>query len=443
MNAESLAPALTAVVGAEPAAPPAGYRVAGPEPRWAVHPATAEQVAAVLALAQAEQVAVVPRGQGSKDGLGAPLRQALLVLETGRLNQVVAYNPADLTVTVQAGMAFAELQRILARSGQFLPLDPPGWQQATVGGIVAAGLAGPLRLAYGSPRDLVLGLQVALVAGHTIRTGSRVVKNVAGYDLTKLFTGSLGTLGVITEVTFKVRPIPPARRTLMGAFRTLDQAALAARSLLMANLEPAAMELLLPGTAGENGTAGAYGLAVALAESVGAVRYQVEQIRGHMRAEGATAVHELVDADGDRLWAQLSAAAGPEEIAVASVAVPPARIRDALAHAAVAAPGLPGFALSGHGGPGTGSLRLHFRAAEPGRFEPEVQIPALAEYLARLRADVEMWGGSMTLEAAVPTLKSRFPVWGKVGPALRLMRELKERFDPGGVLNPGRFAGEI
>src|ERR687883_1494657 len=152
-----------------------------------------------------------------------PPRRLDQIIETTGLNRVVEYEPADLTVTVEAGMRFAELQQRLAEEGQFLALDPPAAEGATIGGVIATNASGPLRFAYGTARDLVIGTRVANPDGTLTRAGGRVVKNVAGYDLTKLYIGSLGTLGVIVELSFKLAPIPPVLSTVVGSFGGLEQ----------------------------------------------------------------------------------------------------------------------------------------------------------------------------------------------------------------------------
>src|SRR5215213_7653709 len=184
-------------------------------PLWC-EPASAAEVGAVLELANASGAAVLPRGGGSRMGLGQPPRAADLLLSTQGLNQVIEYEPADLTITVEAGLGLDELQALLNSRGQFLALDPPSQAVATVGGLVASNASGPLRLQYGSARDIVIG--IANSNGVLTKAGGRVVKNVAGYDLNKLYTGSLGTLGVIVELSLKLHPLPERRATVLAGF---------------------------------------------------------------------------------------------------------------------------------------------------------------------------------------------------------------------------------
>ena len=178
-----------------------------PPALWAV-PADAEQVAALLTVAAENGAGVIPRGGGAHQHLGNPPARTDLVVETTRLAGITDYTPADYVVAVRAGTPFRELQQALAANGQWLPLDPPGARDATIGGLVAANRNGPRRLLWGSIRDLVIGIRVALPTGEVIKAGGKVVKNVAGYGLAKLFIGSFGSCGIITDVTFKILPLP-------------------------------------------------------------------------------------------------------------------------------------------------------------------------------------------------------------------------------------------
>ena len=193
--------------------------VDGKAPDCAVAPFSAEQVAAVLHYASTHQLALIPRGNGTKLSMGNPPRRYDVALSLGELNRVIHYEPADLTISVEPGMTFGAFQELVGRSGLWLPLDPRGGAGSSIGGIIAANAAGPLRQGFGGPRDMVLGLKIATTDGKIAKTGGRVVKNVAGYDLGKLLTGSCGTLGVIVEASLKLFPKPPERGHLHDASR--------------------------------------------------------------------------------------------------------------------------------------------------------------------------------------------------------------------------------
>src|SRR3954464_14425830 len=191
----------------------------------------------------------IPWGGGTRISLGFPPRAADLVVQTAKLNEIVEYEPADLTVTVQAGMRMAELQARLRAEGQMLALDPAAADRATIGGLIAANASGPLRLLYGTARDLVIGTRVVNADGVISKAGGRVVKNVAGYDLNKLYVGSLGTVGVIVELSFKLHPLPQAQGLLLASFGSAEDAAGTIAALMRSPLGPGAIEVLDAGAA--------------------------------------------------------------------------------------------------------------------------------------------------------------------------------------------------
>ena len=241
-------------------------------------PSDPGEVADALHSAADEDLTVVPWGAGTKQDLGYPIDQCGLVLSLERLNRVVDYVPADMTITVEAGMRLAALQALTAANGQTVALDPPRADRATIGGIVATASSGPRRMAYGGVRDLLLGCRVALPDGRIIRAGGKVVKNVAGYDLTKLMTGSLGTLGIITEVSLRLRPVPADRRTLLFGFRDLEEALSAAEKVMRSELLPAAVTVLSPAAARRLEAPGQWSLALALEESLENNAYQAGRL---------------------------------------------------------------------------------------------------------------------------------------------------------------------
>ncbi len=187
--------------------------VEGVEPSLVIEPGTIEETSEVMKLAGREGLAVSPRGGGTKMKLGNPPRQVDLILSTLRMDQIIEHVPGDQIVRAQAGVKLEDLQENLAESDQLLGIDPPE-EGATVGGLVAANASGPRRLRYGTVRDLIIGIKVVLADGTVAKAGGKVVKNVAGYDLSKLFTGSLGTLGVIAEANFRLHPIRETARTV-------------------------------------------------------------------------------------------------------------------------------------------------------------------------------------------------------------------------------------
>jgi len=422
---------LAVVVGAahlRPGAP--ADAVAGVQPRLVLEPGTGGELARVLRVAAGAGLAVVPRGGGTKRAWGAPPRAADLVLSTRRLDAVVEHAAGDLTVTVQAGCTIARLQQAVAAAGQRLALDPLRPEGATVGGVVAANDAGSLRGAFGSLRDQLIGIQVALPDGRLARAGGKVVKNVAGYDLPKLYCGSLGTLGVVVEATFRLYPLPRETRTLRFAPADVRIAAAQLLAIQASALRPTGVQLAL-------GSAAAPELAVRLeSASPGALAAQQAQLL----ALAAPLRQTAGAAPAPDPWlARERLLAGAEPAAPAPAAPPaavckltflPARLVslvDGIAAAAAAAD----WHLVAQGA-GIGWLRLE--ATSPG---------ALLAAILRVRAGAALLGGSLVVAEAPAALAPELDVWGDPGDALHLMRALKQRFDPGGVLNPGRFVGGI
>lgn len=232
-------------LGAEcrPAGPGRDDAIDGRLPALYCRPGSPEQVAAVLAAAGRHGAAVIPRGEGTKLGLGAPPRRADVLLALAGLNAIGDYSPADLTVTCQAGARWAGLQADVGAQGQMVPLDPPFRDRTTAGGVVAANASGPSRAGYGSARDYLIGVQVANADGTISKAGGKVVKNVAGYDLNKLYTGSLGTVGIILETTWKLLPLPAMSATVLFALDGWASGTQIALQIVRAGLQPRAAQI--------------------------------------------------------------------------------------------------------------------------------------------------------------------------------------------------------
>ena len=219
--APSISETLKNLLGSQAAVPDkdlAGYAVEGLIPKAAVRPASRSEVAHTLAWAFSQNVTVSPRGGGTLLSLGNTPTTIDLVLELRKLDQILDFQPADLTVTVEAGIHLKNLQETLGQGGMFLPLESPLAQEATVGGILSTGVSGPRRFSYGLPRDWLIGISAISADGTETKAGGKVVKNVTGYDLNRLYTGSLGTLGVIVEASFKLAPLPTHFQALTAAF---------------------------------------------------------------------------------------------------------------------------------------------------------------------------------------------------------------------------------
>ncbi|HWW75343.1 MAG TPA: FAD-binding oxidoreductase, partial [Pyrinomonadaceae bacterium] len=425
-------------------------------PALSVEPATREEACEVLRLATREGWRVMPAGACS--WLDAGGARADVLLKTTRISSLVEHEPADLVATAEAGLTLADFNRRVGRAGQWLPLDPPGAGSATLGGAAATGASGPLALGYGLPRSYVLGMRVALPDGRLIRAGSRVVKNVAGYDLCKLFTGSHGTLGLILELTFKLRPVPARDATLVAHTRDLDGLLAASRELVTSQLLPSAVELLSPPLSRALGLAtpgGAFVLLSRFAGNESAVEYQLtraaELTASHLKGGGSFVAPADVDAEP---WSKLSAHALGEDYPRGGDGRQPngddrqsngdGRQSDYVGRPLVWRAGvLPsnlGALLSGlrgrngellwHAGAGDGRLRVH---------DISRGVKDDAARLTNLRETARKAGGSLVLERAPEELKQAFDAWGLTDSAALLMRRIKRQLDPANILSPGRF----
>jgi glycolate oxidase FAD binding subunit len=370
-----------------------------------VTPATFEELAAALAAAAADGRAVRIRGAGTKLGWGLPGREPDVEVVTDGLNEIVEHNAGDLTAELQAGVRLDDAQRAFAEHGQALALDPPTAGGATIGGVVATGDSGPLRHRYGAARDLLLGMTVALADGTIARSGGKVIKNVAGYDIAKLFAGSFGTLGAILSVSVRLHPVPVATATTLGAANEPAALSRAARAVAAAPLELEALDVAWRDGRGE-----------LLAMSAGAeAARRAERVAEAMREAGLREV-EIVD-DDEEIWARQRAAQRSATGALVRVAARPGALAEVL-HAADAC----GGAVVGRAALGTAYVEL----------DPDA--------IGRLRELLPAEAFSVVLDGATGLPDP----WGSgEGPAIELMRRVKARFDPTGACNPGVFVGGI
>src|SRR3984957_19371766 len=207
-------------------------------------PGSPEELAQCLAEANSRSQRITLVGNSTKDRMGGPIAPSDVTISTAGLNKVLQYEPRDLTISVEAGISYCELSRVLAEHRQMIPLDPPFSERATIGGIVAANTSGPRRRLYGSPRDMVIGMTFATLEGKLIKTGGMVVKNVAGLDMGKLMIGSYGTLAALTVVNFRVHPMPVATRTFLCEFERVGDAIARRDEVLKSQLQPSAIDLV-------------------------------------------------------------------------------------------------------------------------------------------------------------------------------------------------------
>ena len=388
------------------------YAIDGAMPRFAQQPRTREDVASLLASATTAGLAVVPQGRRTALELGRPLDRYDVALDLRGLDRTVAYEPRDLTVTVEAGVTLRALHALLAEHGQYLPADPPPGDDVTVGGLLATARPGAWRGHLPSARDLVIGMAVALPDGSLVRSGGRVVKNVSGYDLHRLHTGALGTLGVIVEAAFKLMPLPPATRSFAIERPSVRDTARLALALRDARLPARALTVLAPEAASLAGLPEAPHVILELAGYEAAIEAATRRIEDVSTASG----DGVTDAPPDA-WGRLRALAGEQAGVVLRLGVPATRIAATIE----AARGL-GAAAWGH--VAAGSVLVH---------APTIEVASVRV----LRRNVEATGGFLVIESGPPGLRAAVDPLG--GGERELVRALKQQFDPAGTLSPGRW----
>jgi glycolate oxidase FAD binding subunit len=370
-----------------------GDEVAGVPARFVAAPASTEEAAEVLRAAAAEGLAVVARGGGTRLGWGMPPRRLDLIVETHRLTGVVEHAAGDLIAVVRAGTPLAGLHL----PGQQLALDP-SQDGATVGGTVAVNASGPRRMLYGTARDLLIGITVVRPDGKVARSGGKVVKNVAGYDLGKLYTGSYGTLGLITECAFRLHPVPAAR-AVVRRVAPADRIGGLLAAVRAEQVVPAAVEVDAPADRPVT-------VAVLLEGTPAGVRERAARLEKVLDGE---ATEELPPWWGAYLW----------EEATVKLTAPLSRVPELLT-----------LGVAVRGSAGTGVLYAG--------------VPAGAAVTAveRLRAAAVRAGGHAVVLTAPAGVREAVDMWGPV-PGLALMRRVKDQFDPAHRFAPGRFVGGI
>src|SRR6266852_3276585 len=393
--------------------------VSGVQPKLVVEPGTEGELAEILRLSSEAGVVVIPRGGGTKLAWGNSPAHAGLILSTARMNEIIEHAWADLTVTVQAGCTIQRLQETLAQHGQRLALDPLWPEKATVGGVLSTNDSGALRLRFGALRDLIIGVTIALPDGTLASSGGKVVKNVAGYDLPKLVTGALGTLGVITRAVFRLHPLPLNSRSFSVSHVNAEAAqkfVLAVQDSKLAHTflqshfsdeSPPASEILFEGTEA--------GLAA-----------QETHLRTLAAPESVSEASNSSWTAREELWAF----SDPASAAIAKISILPtntARTMKLVAHSANAHQVRWKALLYATG---LGWLRLE---GKPG---------ALQEALQVLRDELQGQDGWL-VALHRPSKMPAFDAWGTVGDALPLMKAVKQQLDPKNTLNPGRFVGGI
>ena len=406
-------------------------------PLAVMRPRSVAELGDLVRRASAERQALYPLGGATMLYLGLPPSRPGWAVDVRALNQVIDYPARDMTITVQAGLTVAELRRVLAAENQRLPVDVPHADRATLGGALAANVSGPRRYGFGTLRDYVLGISTVNDEGQEVKAGGRVVKNVAGYDLCKLHVGALGTLGVITQVTLKVRPIPDAQALVTLGCDDVGPEALL-NLLHDSRTRPVCLDLLNATAARD--VAGAAGVAVPEAPWVAvvgfedgaeAVNWQVRRLMQEITPGGVRGLEARAGAAGRTLWDALVESTDPA----------PARLsfKANLLPGAVAS-----FCL--HAASLSETVKLHAHAGSGvvrGCFAGDLTLGRVQEMVKGLQDAAEAARGNLILPHCPPEWKQSLPVWGRPRGDARLMREVKAKLDPNGLFNPGRFLTDV
>ncbi|TAE55178.1 MAG: FAD-binding oxidoreductase [Nostocales cyanobacterium] len=387
-------------------------------PSCIVYPHTQAELATVMATAYQNKWTVLPCGSGSKLSWGGISKNIDVVVSTDRINKLIEHAVGDLTITVESGMKFRQIQEILAQKRQFLALDPAFPDHATIGGIVSTADTGSLRQRYGGIRDQILGITFVRADGQIAKAGGRVVKNVAGYDLMKLFTGAFGTLGIISQVTFRVYPLQPASTTVLLTGKA-DHISQAANIIRGSELTPIKADLLSSQLVNNLGLGNETGLILQFQNIQESVNEQSNRLLNiGQKLDLKSAVYE--DEHELRLWQQL-----PEKIhdfdhnslITCKIGVLPTAAMEVINQISL------GFV---HISSGLGLVQL----------ENQDQVLAL-------RRLCEANSGFLTVLSAPVEVKEKLDIWGYSGNSLSIMQGIKRQFDGSFILSPGRFLSGI
>ncbi len=396
-----------------------------------IAPATQEELADVVREAYRNSTPVYPIGGGTSLDYGLVARQSGIGLSLAGLNRVVDYPARDMTITLEAGVRLAELAKTLAAERQWLPIEAPHAEQATLGGLIATAWCGPRRYGWGTMRDYVIGITAVDGRGMTFRGGGRVVKNVAGYDFCKLLTGSLGTLGVITQLTLKIRPLPARSALLCCRLADWQQAERLLAGLPASAATPSAIELVAGPAWSELPAPGASGvgwLLIGLDGSAVEVDWMTDRLAAEFRTPGAK-IDALESGQADAGWQRLrdfAALHAPAPLVVKASLRPSATVDFVRLVLEID----PEASIQAHAGSGIVIVRFaQFTAGDVSR-----------SLIGRLQPAAVAGGGSLVvLSSTFAADLTRQAVWGGASDATGWMIKVKQQFDPRGILNPGRF----
>lgn len=435
--------ALQEIVSTEPLAPEKPAYSLGNQGSYTVYPQSEQEIAAVLRYANEQGLTVIPVGGGTKQGFGGLGPRADILLSLSHNSGIIDHSVSDMTMTVRPGTTVREMEEHLVSYRQMLPVDGRWPEYATIGGMINTADSGPKRMSYGSIRDHVIGLRVVYPSGKVIRTGGKVVKNVSGYDMNKLFIGSMGTLGVISEVTVKLKPLPKYEGLVLMTFTgdaPLDAIRSFVVSVLHSELEPVALELLDPTLAGELINKQSYTLAIGFEGREKTVQYQINWLA--QKQPKNTEMQQYEQRDAKDWWNHFSHIAPNSQLSdVDNPTKQPVSLKigsknmdvleilsECWRHAREY-----GLDAVAHGGLGHGINRVHVNG------DPE----ELLLYVKAIRDFIHTKKGYTIIEHMPYELRNRCSVWESIPQYFSIFEGIKRTIDPKGILNPKRFVGGI
>ncbi|MEM2549321.1 MAG: FAD-binding oxidoreductase [Nitrososphaerota archaeon] len=422
------------------------FQIDGIVPKTVVEVESEEEIATLLKSANENEISVIPWGGGTMIDLGNIPKRVDIVVSLRKLNRIIEYSPEDLVVTSESGVTLDSLQQLLSKKGQFLALDPPFSQAATLGGIISSNSFGPMRYLYGGVRDLLLGIKVAGTNGALMKFGGKVVKNVAGYDVKKLFIGSLGTLGIITQTTFRLYAIPEFEESFIAMFNSLDDAFNAIQKILRRihssiGIGLSAIEMLDPNFSellNHSEFIKGYVLAAkVLGITKSGLMKRINELEEITRYFKPTHTFTLNGDEHVRFWKDLQ-----NHPLIASKFFTRCKISTIISRVSSIIGVIEDlnrkydFKYSTIAHPGLGMLHTYFHMEDYNK---------LSKVLEELRSYVLNigYGSSLVIESAPPQVKRIIDVWGPVRKDFTLMRSIKYVFDPRNILSPGRYIGGI
>jgi glycolate oxidase FAD binding subunit len=435
------------------------FEIDGKRPSAAARPGSSEEVAELVKFAAAEKLSTIPIGARTKLGIGLPPRVYDVALDMTRLDRIAAYDPGDLTLSVEAGIPLSKLQTALSEHGQFLPLAVPFMNRTTAGGTIASGIDSPLRQSYGTARDFVLGMEFVTGEGTLAKSGGRVVKNVTGYDLHKLMIGALGTLGIITKLNFRTFPLPLSIRGFVASFPASAQAFDMRHRIAQSPLRPITLEIFSPRVAGLFSSDAAaqitgapfdsnllsdsrWTLSTGFAGNENLLARYETDLRRMANESGAESAAVLAKDDLQSAWArerEFVPIAFTSSLAatILKISVLPAQLNDALVKAQSFAENyaVPWLAMA------RGCGVIYFALLPAARDEnARTRISQTADQIQAMSSGL---GGNSAILWCPGEWKGTLRVWGPDRGASAQMQKIKKVFDPQGILSPGRFVGGI